>query len=415
MTGQTPTKLPKPALPEPLRGNKPDSFPQRTISERLPSIAQRVLREIDWPAQTRVRLESLISEMPHGRLRPLQDPEAPDSAAWGRSLAPYVDQTWLDPPWFLVETYFFRRILEATGYYQPGPGQGIDPYNPQKLQELASVYEGMGSMCTQLDSLREISHADQQQTLIKFIHLLRVNIWGNQTDLSMWPSGSSEGPDRPQDDRLRDQLLVDQAPKTARYLGSLDKGKVRVDFILDNVGMELAYDLDLADFLLTSHLAHSVRLHAKPHPTYVSDATIPDVFDMVECLEASPEACISTLAFRLRGHLANDRLHLTQDYFWTSPLSGWQMPATLYRELSGADLIISKGDANYRRWLGDRHWPHTTPLEDILVYRPAPLLALRVLKANLIAGLASGQSEDMDQKDPHWLYNGQWGVIQFVP
>jgi len=86
----------------------------------------------------------------------------------------------------------------------------------------------------------------------------------------------------------------------------------------------------------------------------------------------------------------------------------------LRQELSKSALIISKGDANYRRWLGDRHWPHTTPTEDILVYRPAPVLALRVIKSNLIAGLRPGQSEAMDQKDPAWLHDGNWGVIQFV-
>jgi hypothetical protein len=37
---------------------------------------------------------------------------------------------------------------------------------------------------------------------------------------------------------------------------------------------------------------------------------------------------------------------------------------------------------------------------------------LRVLKANLIAGLPAGLPEAMDQSDPEWLYNGNWGVIQ---
>jgi hypothetical protein len=90
------------------------------------------------------------------------------------------------------------------------------------------------------------------------------------------------------------------------------------------------------------------------------------------------------------------------------------MPSALRKELGQASLVVSKGDANYRRLLGDRYWPHTTPLEDILAYRPAPVLTLRVLKANLIAGLQPGQSEAMQRRDPNWLHNGHWGVIQFA-
>jgi len=91
------------------------------------------------------------------------------------------------------------------------------------------------------------------------------------------------------------------------------------------------------------------------------------------------------------------------------------MPASLRRKLSEADLLISKGDANYRRLLGDRHWPFTTPFDDIVGYLPAPLLALRTFKSEVAAGLHPEQVADLDKNDPDWLINGKWGVIQFVP
>lgn len=90
------------------------------------------------------------------------------------------------------------------------------------------------------------------------------------------------------------------------------------------------------------------------------------------------------------------------------------MPVDLYAELSRSDLLVSKGDANYRRWLGDRYWPFTTSFADIVAYRPVPLLALRVIKAEQLAGLGEGRQEQLDRLDPDWLYNGRWGVIQFV-
>ena len=47
------TAFPPKPFPEPLRGADPNSFAQRTIAQRLPSIARRTLEESDWPAPAR--------------------------------------------------------------------------------------------------------------------------------------------------------------------------------------------------------------------------------------------------------------------------------------------------------------------------------------------------------------------------
>ena len=44
------------------------------------------------------------------------------------------------------------------------------------------------------------------------------------------------------------------------------------------------------------------------------------------------------------------------------------------------------GDANFRRLIGDRHWPWSTRPEDVLSYFPAPLLALRTCKSEVLIG-----------------------------
>lgn len=46
-------------------------------------------------------------------------------------------------------------------------------------------------------------------------------------------------------------------------------------------------------------------------------------------------------------------------------------------------LVFLKGDANYRRLIGDRLWPTDTPFSDVAGYFPAKLCALRTLKAEL--------------------------------
>jgi hypothetical protein len=188
----------------------------------------------------------------------------------------------------------------------------------------------------------------------------------------------------------------------------------RIDIIADNAGLELVTDLALADYLLSTGGASKVHIHLKPHPTFVSDAMISDVLATADYLAAHENDAVAAFGRRLRQHQAKGDLSLKEDPFWVSALPFWEIPEDLREELRQSDLIISKGDANYRRLLGDRQWPFTTPFSAILSYTPAPLLALRTLKAELACGLAETQINRLNEEDPRWLVNGRWGVIQFA-
>jgi hypothetical protein len=85
----------------------------------------------------------------------------------------------------------------------------------------------------------------------------------------------------------------------------------------------------------------------------------------------------------------------------------------LVKELSQSSLVISKGDANYRRLLGDLDWPYATPFGDVLMYFPVPILALRTVKAEIACGMQPGQAERVAAKDPDWMIDGRWGMVQF--
>jgi hypothetical protein len=172
--------------------------------------------------------------------------------------------------------------------------------------------------------------------------------------------------------------------------------------------------LALADYLLATGLAAQVRLHLKMHPTFVSDATIEDGHHTIRFLAEEADKATAAWGKRLLGYLDQGRLQLRDHSFWTSPFAFWQLPGDLRGELSEAQLLITKGDANYRRLLGDRHWPFTTSFQTIMRYAPAPLLALRALKSELAVGLTVAQIERLNDEDPEWLVNGRWGVIQFV-
>ena len=47
-------------------------------------------------------------------------------------------------------------------------------------------------------------------------------------------------------------------------------------------------------------------------------------------------------------------------------------------------------------------------------FLPSSLLSLRTLKADVVAGLAAGQAEQVALLDPDWMVNGNGGLIQFA-
>lgn len=244
-------------------------------------------------------------------------------------------------------------------------------------------------------------------------NLLRIDLWSNQADLSLWPVGSESDPAHGDEDQKQAHILVDETTNVVEYIFNSELPARRVDFLVDNAGFELVVDLGLAVCLLKMEIAETVRLNLKAHPTFVSDATIVDVHKTAGILASSEHKDTASIGARMLRYLDEGRMQLEQHFFWTSPLAMWEMPDEVRQDLTHSTLIISKGDANYRRLLGDRHWPFTTPFVDILAYLPTPMAALRTLKSEVASGLSQGQPESTARQDSRWLTNGKWGVIQF--
>jgi len=88
------------------------------------------------------------------------------------------------------------------------------------------------------------------------------------------------------------------------------------------------------------------------------------------------------------------------------------MPSDLATEFGRASLTILKGDLNYRRLVGDRDWPPTTPFSDVAGYFPATLAVLRTLKSDVITGLDSATVANLDGTGQRWRTDGSHGLIQ---
>jgi uncharacterized protein with ATP-grasp and redox domains len=392
-------------LPDPYLCSDAGSFAENTLKVRLPEIARRVLEENRLPPEALQRFEDLLFEMREGRLRPLQDPGAPDEAAWKAYLEPYVGKTWAELSFLVCENVFYRRILEASGYFQNGFERKMDPYGTQKRLGLETSTDPVKMLARRLEIWREI---DSGQA---FSEALEANLWGNRADMSIWPAGAEGTLSNDQLHQAEEFLLVNELPRLSEFLGGL-RG-ARIDFLIDNAGFELVSDLALADLFLGRGTAREVRLHLKFHPTFVSDALVVDARQTAAFLTDLPDQATSAFGKRLIEAMAAGRLRLADHLFWNSPLADWEMPNELCEGLSGADLVISKGDMNFRRLLGDLRWEETTPFAKITEYFPTRLAALRVTKSELEVGLRPGQVQALDQREPGWRSNGRWGMVQF--
>jgi hypothetical protein len=386
------------ALPAPLMTSEPGSFAHNTFSVRIPRIIDDIIASNAFPSHVRSAMQALRNEIVSGRIRPLLE-EAPDTAFWNQISQPWHGRTWLDVPWYWAETYFYRRVLEATGYFQPGEWHGIDPYTLQKQSELKPDAAPR--------ALRAALGALPHDPALRFEALLHASLWGNRTDLS-YNVATTIGPTRHVADE-RANMLVDDSVRVWQQLASPTRRRVAI--INDNAGTELLMDLALADFLLDQGITNEIALHLKPQPFFVSDAMPKDVRASIEALSSS-DGLLQTLGQRLQQHVATGRMTLSSHWYYSTCLFYFQMPADLVNILTAFDLVILKGDANYRRLLGDAHWPPTSSFATATAYFPAPLVSLRTLKAELIVGLGPGVAEQLSAQESDWRVNGRRGVVQ---
>ncbi len=386
------------SLPPPLLTSEPGSFAYRTFKVRIPRIVEDTIEMNSFPGEIRSALEDLRTEIVNGVIRGLRE-TTPDKAFWDSVSRPYVGRTWLDVPWYWAEAFFYRRVLEATQYFQPGAWHAFDPYAATKQTEWEPEAAPR--------SVNAVLNESPPDLRARFVRLLYASLWGNRTDLS-YNVAMQVGQARQLEDE-RPNLLVDDSGRVWEYLHAQPRHRLAI--ITDNAGTELLMDLALADFVLGERLASQVVLHLKPQPFFVSDAMPIDLEAGLEALARGGDAA-HALGKRVRMHLENGRLLLHTHWFYATSLFYFQLPQDLRAELAAMDLVILKGDVNYRRLLGDAHWPSTTPFERATAYFPVPFVALRTLKGELILGLRAGEVECLGEQDPDWMVNGRRGVIQ---
>ncbi|MGW2821113.1 damage-control phosphatase ARMT1 family protein [Streptomyces sp. NPDC001443] len=389
--------MPDTPVPPVILGDEPGSFPHGVLAERHPAIIRQVRDALPYGPDVRSALDALLENCAEGVLEPLPD-GAHDLDRWRTwGLDTYAGRSWFEVPWLWSESYFYRQLLQAVGYFAAGPWQGIDPFRPSKLAELAAPETD--AELAALDDLADRPADEQAEAL------LHGSLWGNRADLGFRlsdPGGPAAG--------TTPALVADAGAALWSLLPPGGTGTLCL--VADNAGRELVPDLLLVARLLEEGRVERAVLHIKPYPYYVSDATTADVLDAVRRLTEAPGAA-GGYGRRVRDALTDGRIRLRAHPFACAPLGYAEMPAELYGEFGAADLTVFKGDLNYRRLVGDRRWPPTTPFAEATAYFPGPVAALRTLKSDVVTGLDAATRDALDAAEgQRWRTSGRHALIQ---
>lgn len=374
--------------PPPLRTDGSNAFARHSMLVRVPRIARDVVQRERFAPRIQAAIEELARDIEHDRPLPAPRPPRPDLEAWTAIHAEHPsDESWLAAPWFHAEHVFYRELARACRFWETGQ----DPFEGAKEQELSD--DRPWTRLAEGTSLR--GPRDE-----RLLHLLLASLWGNRVDLSYAVAAGHGEPGRA-------DLLVDER---ALALPWLLRAGADVHIVTDNTGTELVLDLALVDAILED-ASTRVTVHLKMQPVFVSDATARDLWRAIERMsERGGDA--GALASRLRAAFDDERLRLAPDPFWSGSRFLWDAPPHVARLLDGATLVLVKGDANYRRVVGDALWPPNVPLAEVADYLRSPLLCLRTMKSDPVVGLPTGLGESLDATEPQWRIDGRRGVAQ---
>ncbi|KAK2744976.1 hypothetical protein FQN57_004106 [Myotisia sp. PD_48] len=322
--------------------------------------------------------------------------------------------------------------------------------------ELAARYKDLAQELDQNHPNKESFTPEQHEEADKllFMEMCEICLWGNATDLSLLTSLTYDDIQKLQGAEARKKaeanILVHDLPAAFEILNTARKANKnaerRVDIVLDNAGFELFVDLILAGYLLSAGLATCVVLHPKNFPWFVSDVIPKDFGDLISLL-SDPQsfftgsgndsnnnqslsdkeiADVKFLFEQWSTFHSEGQLIIRPNAFWTTASSYWRLPHEapgLFEDLKESELVVFKGDLNYRKLTADVHWDPTTPFNEAI----GPLgpksgmrtLALRTCKADVIAGLREGEDERLrklpggggDSGARKWAWSGKWAVV----
>jgi len=221
----TPPEDARPGWPPELLNNDPRGFAWGVWRDRTPKLVTQVRDARPYGPAQRHALDDLLAEICSGVIRPLGS-HAHDQETWSSWGAGYFGMPWLDAPFLWSESYFYRRLLDAIGFFEPGPWRWVDPFEDLKAAELADP--GLEPDLAALDDLQRLP-ADERGAA-----KLLASLWGNRADLGFRIGRSPESREQGSS-----RLVADDSADFWAALGP----DASVVIVADNAGRELLADL----------------------------------------------------------------------------------------------------------------------------------------------------------------------------
>lgn len=446
-------------LPPPAYNDNPKSFAYPTVHKRWPTILEGAIDDInqytsDHPATT--DSGNAVIEKIHRLLQEFDDDSKvakfsaedveikPELEIYNSELAKFNSQkevTWLTGPWLYLECYLYQLL--DVWFKKTEDLADFDVFERLKNNTFKQSSFGVLELCKRYEVLARqlvIEEVDDEALKLLFNEFIDISLWGNATDLSLLAGNVTlEDIKSVQGAEVRkkneEKIIVNDIANVWDYLQGTSKQ--RVDIVLDNSGFELFADLCLALFLLDSRLINKVVLHCKEIPWFVSDTMPKDFNSLLEQLgdesffpeiyaNSKDKSAITFLLTKIQSYVTYGQIAINHNPFWTSCENFWAIPdhKELYEDLLESNLIIFKGDLNYRKLTGDLDWDTTTPFTTAiqqLATSNLPVLALRTCKADVVVGLPAGLNEKLikvyeemgNDVGEFWTASGKWAVISF--
>ena len=433
----------------------PKSFGYETARTRWPKILTSAVDEINRTLNTNTNLSpidvdagreicskinSLKSALhDDAHLHPIIDDGGSDVLDYNQELETFDRPTWLNAPWLYTECYLYRLLhtffTTSTPFWQ-----GFDMFVSDKRKALSGSKKGTIELVKRfnkvLSAIAEKEVMDDATQKALFEEMVQISLWGNATDLSLLTSLSVEQLESRQGKAVRDEsrknVLVDdttQVESLLRKLKSNARPSTSIHIVLDNAGFELLADLVFAGYLIESGFVKRVILHGKRMPWFVSDVMVGDLADLIggfadgttfSDIDDADKQEIMAAGRYWRSLQVAGNLAFFAEPFWTTAHPYGRMAEVdplLFEQLAGAELVIYKGDLNYRKLTYDGQWPHSTGFKEALGPLAAKIggkgtrtLALRTAKADVGVGLKLEQEKTLPED---WTRTGKYAMISY--
>ncbi|MAY79098.1 MAG: hypothetical protein CL802_16330 [Citromicrobium sp.] len=365
-------------LPPPYSAYEPGSFAKFTLEERFPAIVAEAQRSLPADRVADPRWHQLLDTVCSG-LAIDTALLAPITPWWAERRCSLAGKSWRELGFMELEFVFYHTLNSLAGF------PGHDLFAQARTAALATALPMLNRLLASAEST-------------DFDQALDLALFGNSVDLSQVARVRG----------LASNIVVDER----RALRAIASKACDIHLVADNAGEELCSDLLLCSALLEDSQS-TVTLHLKPWPMFVSDALTSDVDRSLDAFAAGSTQ-LSGVAARLKQAAAEGRFVTAAAVDWGEPRAFDAMSPSLTATLAAADLVLLKGDLNYRRCIGDRSWPATTPIAQAANVPFGPTFALRVLKSEAVAGLAVSEEAALDAEQPQWRTNGKFAMVQRV-